>query len=183
VTAERAKAIVTTIQNLKPKRVFLIARWSLYANGWYVGGNLQPATHFLSTDPNQPGTLESSRKTLETKLPETIYAMAHVSPVVIVKTLPVLKADVEAIFLERTTPTTPAEHRERESFANTVIENTIRNSPPGLQPITILDPAQLLCSADRCAIAINNTVMYRDDNHITAQGALLFENEILREIK
>jgi peptidoglycan/LPS O-acetylase OafA/YrhL len=181
--SERAKAIVATVQNLKPKHVFLVARWSLYANGWYVGGNLQPATHFLSTDPNQPADMELSRKTIATKLPETIYAMAQAAPVTIIRTLPVLKADVEAIFLERTTPTTLAEHRAWESFTDHIIDTTIRNAPPSHKPITTLDPAELLCSEDPCAIAINNTVMYKDDNHISAQGSLLFENEILRIIQ
>lgn len=182
-SAERAKAIVATVQNLKPKHVFLVARWSLYANGWYVGGNLQPATHFLSTDPNQPADLELSRKTIATKLPETIYAMAQAAPVTIMRTLPVLKADVEAVYLERTTPTTLVEHRAWESFTDQVIDSTIRNAPASLKPITTLDPAELLCSADPCAITVNNTVMYRDDNHISAQGSLLFENEILRIIQ
>jgi peptidoglycan/LPS O-acetylase OafA/YrhL len=183
MTSERARAIVTSVQNLKPKHVFVVARWSLYANGWYIGGKLQPATHFLSTDSNQPSDLELSRKTIEAKLPETMYAMAQAAPVTVVKTMPVLKADVEAVFLNRTTPTTISEYREMESFPDKVLETTIRNAPSGLKPITVMDPAKLLCSSEQCAIAINNTVMYKDDNHITPQGSLLFENEILRIIQ
>ena len=183
MTSDRARAIVDSVQKLKPKHVFLVARWSLYANGWYVGGKLQEATHFLSTSPNEPGTLELSRTTIAAKLPETIYALAQAAPVTFIKTLPVLKADVEAIFLERTTPTTPAEHRETESFTDQVLSSAMRDAPASLHPITVLDPAQLLCATDPCAIAINNTVMYKDDNHITPQGSLLFENEILRSIQ
>ena len=183
LTSERAKAIVNSIQQLKPNRVFLIARWSLYAHGWYVGGILQPATHFLSTDPAQSGTLESSQRTLVTKIPETLYAMAQAAPVTIVKTIPVLKADVEAIFIKRTTPTTLTEHLEREGFTDQVFESAIRNAPASLHNITIMNPAELLCSQEECAIAINNTVLYKDDNHITPQGSLLFENEILRIIQ
>jgi hypothetical protein len=112
-----------------------------------------------------------------------VYALAETSPVTIIKTIPILKADVEAIFLERTTPTTVSEHRAWESFTDNVIETTIKNASPSLKPITILDPAELFCSTDPCAIAINNTVMYKDDNHISVQGSLLFENEILRMIQ
>lgn len=183
MTSDRAKAIVDSVQNLKPKHVFLVARWSLYANGWYVGGKLQAATHFLSTSPNEPGNLELSRKTIAAKLPETLYALAQAAPVTFIKTLPILRADVEAIFLERTTPTTIAEHRETESFTDQVLESAMRDAPASLHPITVLDPAQLLCATDPCAFAINNTVMYKDDNHITPQGSLLFENEILRAIQ
>jgi len=179
----RAKAIVNTVQQLKPKHVFLIARWSVYANGWYVGGKLQPATHFLSPDPNQPADMELSRKTIEAKLPETLYAIAQTAPVTVVKTLPVLKADVESIYLNRTTPTTLAERREMEGFPDKVLNSAISNAPASLKPITILDPGELVCSTEQCAISINNTVMYKDDNHITPQGSLLFEREILRFIQ
>lgn len=183
MTPERAKAIIATVHNLKPKHVFLVSRWSLYANGWSVGGVLQPATHFLTTNPSQPADINSSRKVITEKFPETVYALAETSPVTIIKTIPILKADVEAIFLERTTPTTVSEHRAWESFTDNVIETTIKNASPSLKPITILDPAELFCSTDPCAIAINNTVMYKDDNHISVQGSLLFENEILRMIQ
>jgi peptidoglycan/LPS O-acetylase OafA/YrhL len=183
MTSDRARAIVDSVQTLKPKHVFLVARWSLYANGWYVGGKLQAATHFLSTSPNEPGDLELSRKTIAAKLPETIYALAQAAPVTFIKTIPVLKADVEAVYLERTTPTTITEHRETESFTDQVLESAMRAPPTSLHPITVLDPAQLLCATDPCAFAINNTVMYKDDNHITPQGSLLFENEILRLIQ
>jgi hypothetical protein len=183
MTSERATAIVHSIQQLNPKHVFLVARWSLYAHGWYVGGTLQPATHFLSTDPHQPGNVESSQKTLATKVPETLYAIAQAAPITVIKTIPVLKADVEAIFIKRTTPTTLTEHRQREGFTDEVIESAIKNAPASLHPITILDPAELVCSQEECATAINNTVMYKDDNHITPQGSLLFENQILRIIQ
>jgi peptidoglycan/LPS O-acetylase OafA/YrhL len=183
MTSDRARAIVDSVQKLKPKHVFLVARWSLYANGWYVGGKLQAATHFLSTSANETGNLELSRKTIAAKLPETLYALAQAAPVTFIKTLPVLKADVEAVYLERTTPTTITEHRETESFTDQVLESAMRDAPASLHPITVLDPAQLLCATDPCAITINNTVMYKDDNHITPQGSLLFENEILRSIQ
>ncbi len=183
MTSVRAKAIVDSIQNLKPKHVFLVARWSLYANGWYVGGKLQPATHYLSTDSSQTADVDVSRKAIATKLPQTLYAIAQAAPVTFIKTIPVLKADVEAIFLGRNTATTLAEHREWERFTDGILDTTIQGASPSLHPITVLDPAQLLCSAEQCAFAINNTVMYKDDNHISPQGSLLFENEILRLIQ
>lgn len=177
--SEYSKAVVTTVQNLKPKQVFLVARWSLYSNGWYVGGQLQPATHFLSSSSSQPATLETSRETMRNNLPKTIYALAEAAPVTVVKTMPILKAGVEAIFLKRMAPTTRTEHQSAEGFVNEILENTIFNAPSSKKAITTLDPADLLCREEQCAIAINKTVMYRDDNHITPQGALLFENEIL----
>jgi hypothetical protein len=76
-------------------------------------------------------------------------------------------------------PTTRTEHQSAEGFVNEILENTIFNAPSSKKTITTLDPADLLCREEQCAIAINKTVMYRDDNHITPQGALLFENEIL----
>lgn len=182
-TAERAAAAVSTVQKLKPKHVFLVARWSLYPNGWYVGGKLQPATHFLSLSPSVPATRDTSRRAIESKLPETLYALAEAAPVTVIKTIPVLRASAESVFLKRTTPTSREEHRKNESFAVRIIEDAIRDAPRSLNPITTMDPASLVCDEKQCAISINNIVMYRDDNHITPQGSLLFENEILRTMK
>lgn len=177
---ERAKAIVETVQRLKPSHVFFIARWSLYANGWYKGGNLQAATHFLSTSPDTPADLATSRQALATKLPETVYGLAQVSPVTIVKTLPILKADIDAVFLGRVTATSLEEHRATEQFPNQLIEELIKNSDPSLRPITVMDPANLICTGGTCAVTLNLTVMYKDDNHITPQGSLLYEGEIIK---
>jgi hypothetical protein len=109
--------------------------------------------------------------------------MARTSPVTLLKTTPVLRADVEAVFIGRTNATTLNEHREAERFTENVMDEVIRNASSSLKRIDILDPATLLCSGSTCAIAINNTVMYKDDNHITPQGSLLFENEIIRLIE
>lgn len=181
--SDYSKAVVATVQNLKPKRVFLVARWSLYSNGWYVGGQLQPATHFLSTNSGRPATLETSRETIRSNLPKTLYALAEAAPVTVVKTIPILKAGVEAIFLKRMAPTTAAEHRLTEGFVNDIFEHAMLSAPSSLKAISTWDPAELLCREDQCAIAINKTVMYRDDNHITPQGSLLFENEILGTLR
>lgn len=180
---ERAKAIVESIQQLKPSHVFLIARWSLYANGWYKGGKLLPATHFLSTNPDTPADLATSRQALATKLPETVYALAQASPVTIVKTLPVLKSDIDAIFLGRAIATSVEEHLTAEQFSNHLIEGLVKNSDPSLRPITVMDPASLMCAEDTCAAIIGRTVMYNDDNHITSQGAMLYEDTLASYLK
>ena len=179
----RSRRVVGSIQALKPKHVFLIARWSLYSNGWYVGGQLQPATHFLTLKPEQSANVETSRETLAAKFPETIYALAQVSPVTIVKTMPILKANVESIFYGRATLTTQEEHLNWERFVNEQIDKTIANAPAGSYPISVLDPASLLCVSGTCQTSVGATTMYEDDNHITPQGSMLFESEIEKLIQ
>jgi hypothetical protein len=109
-----------------------------------------------------------------------VYALAQVSPVTIVKTLPILKADIDAVFLGRVTATSLEEHRATEQFPNQLIEELIKNSDPSLRPITVMDPANLICTGGTCAVTLNLTVMYKDDNHITPQGSLLYEGEIIK---
>ena len=45
---------------------------------------------------------------------------------------------------------------------------------PGVQ---VLDPAALLCDKS-CKAMSNGSLPYVDDNHVSAQGALLFEDVI-----
>jgi hypothetical protein len=51
-------------------------------------------------------------------------------------------------------------------------------APTQSNNIGVFDPTARLC-ADTCRAVIGETVMYTDDNHISAQGTLLFKEDLL----
>jgi hypothetical protein len=46
-------------------------------------------------------------------------------------------------------------------------------------PVVVIDPAARLCDDARCEGVLDGTLVYQDDNHVTAQGALLFREELV----
>jgi peptidoglycan/LPS O-acetylase OafA/YrhL len=169
-----AEDVVASIRNLRPKGVFVIARWSLYANGWIAGGRLQAATHFLTTG-DGAATLETSRAALAEQLPRTVDALRAVTPnVVVFKSLPVLKRFSNRSPVVRNLAIEPTldEHRALERFSDAVID------PLGkAAAIRVFDPSTYTCG-DTCASFINGVPLYIDDNHVSARGSFQLRDKI-----
>jgi len=52
----------------------------------------------------------------------------------------------------------------------------------GLPRIRIFDPTGYLCGEKKCSAFYQGEAMYRDDNHISAQGAMLFKDALAADI-
>lgn len=169
--------IVSAIQAIKPKHIFMVARWSLYAHGWLIEGNLQPATHFITTDPGAPANIDSSWRALESQLFTTLQLLTKDFPVTVFRTIPILKTHVEKGLI-RNLPLEPtiAEHKIFETTPDQVIDKSLNY----LGNLDVFDPASLLCD-QTCRAVINGTVYYADDNHVTAQGALQFKELLVQK--
>jgi hypothetical protein len=57
------------------------------------------------------------------------------------------------------------EYIERNAEVTAVFES--------LQPLTIVDPAGLLCEGETCDVARHGMPLYRDDNHLSLRGCVL----------
>jgi hypothetical protein len=169
-----AEDIVASIANLKPNLVFVIARWSLYTNGWISGGRLQAATHFLTTG-DGAATLDTSRAALAGELPRTIDALrAITSHVIVFKSLPVLKRFSKRSPVVRNPAIEPtlAEHRALERFSDEVIDSLVKATG-----IRVFDPGVYTCG-DTCASFHDGVPLYIDDNHVSARGSFLLRDKI-----
>jgi peptidoglycan/LPS O-acetylase OafA/YrhL len=163
-----------SIKALMPARIVLLARWSVYANGWHKDGVLQEAqTHFLTTDPIGQADLQTSRQAIARQLPQTVLALTTVAPVLIFHTVPVLKLDVKTGVARRPNEFEPTldEHRRFESFTSSIISDLVASN----KNVAEFDPANLMCQST-CSAFHAGVPMYRDDNHLSVQGALLFED-------
>ena len=156
--------IVQAIEAIKPQRVFLICRWSLYA---------QP--HFIEfMQPTASAEDSGAQPVFTTQFFATLKAVTAVAPVTVIRTTPTLKSEVKRGML-RDLPLEPTtqQHREEEARANEAIDLATRQIPR----VDAFDPADLLCK-QTCAAVIDQTLIYVDDNHITYQGALLFRSSL-----
>jgi hypothetical protein len=170
-------AILRYIESRHPQDVFLASRWSLYDHGWLTHGRLATNTHFLASKGDRPANATTSRAALEKALPQTVAALLTHAQVTIVETTPVLKLEAPDIALlpqgaqARYLPSLSG-HQDFETFASTLFTRLPRH--PGLH---LLDPATRLCM-DVCDFQRKGALLYTDDNHLSAQGALLFVPDI-----
>lgn len=69
----------------------------------------------------------------------------------------------------RVTGVTLQFHRERNAYIRPVLDRL--DQMPG---VDVIDPADLVCAAGRCASLIGGASMYFDDNHFSVEGARRF---------
>ncbi len=171
VRLDTASATLEAIERLHPDVVVLAARWPLYAHGWIRHGELYKETHFLTVDEQGAPTRASSRAALAKMLPVTVEALQRANAaVVILKNPPVLQwqaTDLRKSLADLRVPI--AAHLEHSRFTDELLAR--------LQNVDVIDPARTLCRAD-CQAEIDGHVIYVDDNHLSAQGVLLFKQEI-----
>jgi peptidoglycan/LPS O-acetylase OafA/YrhL len=172
-----AEPIVSAIEQLKPAVVVYIGRWDLYGNGWLLRGELQKATHFITVDPNGSATRATSRAALSSQFPLTVKALAASTPrLVIFQSPPVLKGYLLPRFYTDPARIEPsaAENLKAEAFERTLVE-----SAASVPNVRIFDPVPRLCRGSTCRAVIGGVPVYLDDNHVSAQGSLLFKQPIL----
>ena len=172
-----AEPIVASLHSLKPAVVFLVARWSLYSNGWISDGELQKATHFVTTDAHADATQTRSRDALASQLPLTVKALLESTPrVVIFQNPPTLKGYLLPRSYADPARVEPAAAADRadQAFNRALVERM--GATPGVK---LFDATPALCDGTLCHAVLNGVPVYDDDNHVSAQGALLFKPQLL----
>jgi peptidoglycan/LPS O-acetylase OafA/YrhL len=162
--------IEKSIEQLHPTDIVVVARWSLYANGWLQDGTLREATHFLTTSPDGIATRETSRAAMSSELRPTIDALLRTGAhVLLVKNPPVLKTTIGEGLLRRPDSFEPsaAENAEFERFGSQLIDS-LSNVPN----VDIFDPTAYFCGTGKCSAFYQGVPMYFDDNHLSGQGAV-----------
>jgi hypothetical protein len=100
-------------------------------------------------------------------------------PTTLIKTVPVLGLPAR-IGLARDPEDfepTLAQHKAFEALGDALIDRAAREH----RQVDVLDPSQLLCQ-EKCRVVVDGKLLYSDDNHLTAQGTLLFEPLILSKL-
>ena len=165
---DTARNTLAAIRALKPLHTFLVGFWSLYADA----GDLE-----MRAAPPDEGEKQLS-SAYATKLHHTLAELSAVAPVTIFRTVPKLLNRADRGML-RKLPLEPtvAQHIAFEARANQIIDAAVASLPR----LTQYDPAKRLCT-EVCHVQLAGTLMYVDENHLSAQGALLFEPDLEREL-
>jgi hypothetical protein len=178
-TVRSMDPIIEDIIGLNPQAVVLVARWSLYANGWIKEGRLQDATHFLTANKGGLANQETSRAALELQIPNTIERLNRANiKVLVIQNPPILNFDV---FNPRKTKeqiqVTRAQYQQQNQFIDQIFSS--------LNLTYSYDPSEKLCpsSQSQCITEQGDTVLYRDDNHLNKDGALWFMGDIQKMLK
>lgn len=164
--------ILSSIEKIHPKMVFLIAAWNTYVY-----------RDFITESPDDPPDFNSSLLAFNRKLPETIARLDEISPLVVFKTLPILRES--PIYQINRIGFFIAKHQKdlkrfSQHKTESKIENDIMDSIKGTKQTRFLDPAELVCT-EFCDYVIGGNLIYRDPVHISHKGSFLIEDQ-LREI-
>lgn len=172
---ELGDEVVDAIAKLHPKHLLLAARWSLYSDGSRVRGRLQDHLYYLTQDATAVADQSSSRAAMRAQLVHTVAELRRIAPTTILRGTPVigLWAEQGPERDPRGFEPTLAEHRAKNALPDTLIDEAART----LNGVTVLDPAELLCDP-KCRAQRGDVVLYTDDNHLTAQAARLFSEQL-----
>lgn len=168
--------IMKDIIRLQPQAVVLIARWSLYANGWVKEGRPQEATHFLTANETGQATLATSQSALERNIPSTINRLSNAGiKVLVIQNPPVLNFDV---FNPRKTKEQIQVNAAGYQQQNQFIDHLFLE----LKQAYFLDSSRKFCPStlSQCITEQGGKVLYRDDNHISQDGAYWFTEDVQR---
>jgi hypothetical protein len=169
-----AEHVLSAINNARPDRIILVARWSLYTFGLHSHGELVENT-FITTDPGGAANLQTSVAALRQQLPVTLQRLSRIAPVLVIKTVPTLHMPIDSGLVRDPQHFEPtlSEYRKYEAVPNEIIDQASRSLPN----VSVFDPASVLC-VKKCHAVLKGVRLYSDDSHLTDDGALLFPDAL-----
>lgn len=155
------------IRALKPEQVFLVARWTLYIEGWQKQRVMQNPPHFLSSNETRHLTADSSTSTesLLIGLRHTLEYFSTFSTVSIMKQAPDLNH-----FNQRQRITTDS-FPEETYIAWHRGEKTLLETLQSEFQVVVFDTPKLLKQGKTYLISSSDGLLYSDDNHLSLAGA------------
>ena len=174
--ADHVEQAVAWIEQEDIRRVILVARWALPLTG-HDYGNAPARLHPLEL--NGRAVPETERaEAIRSGLSALLDRLAG-REVVIVASTPEVRFDVpntvaNALRLGRAVPLGPSrrEFEERQRAVRTVLAQAVA----GRANVRVLDPADLFCDTDRCALlGADGLPLYADADHLTRAGARRLE--------
>ncbi|MEO1695282.1 MAG: SGNH hydrolase domain-containing protein, partial [Pseudomonadota bacterium] len=159
--------------------VILAARWNLYAGGWPAWGieSRQSEQFFLHDAETSSASLEENTRVLTRALRRLVTELtAEGRRVWIITQVPYAGFRVPAeLALARFSPIVSAragpDRAQHDARAAPVEQMLADLAQP--DRVMILNPSQQLCATTPCLLADGSTPLYRDDDHLSREGALL----------
>lgn len=157
-----------------PQKVFLVARWSMYVNGWQKLNQMQDRNHFLMDTFTQTPNKSTSKSVLYKHLLSTVNRLASKTEVFLVTQFPDMQHLSETERL--TKPDTPSQPvLSWQSVSDNIIKEISEKT--GAQVIKL---SPLFCNADVCSLRIGEDLLYEDDNHASPKALSIIWDAILK---
>ena len=175
---------ISIISKLSPTVIFVAARWSLWTREQLIyDGRIVENNFSITKHASGKPTFSSSIEAMGSQLLPTMTLLKTISPIIIVKNAPVLHFIMQTGYVrfpEQFEPTYE-EYRVFEKEAHHFIDDVAKKLD-----VEAVEPAMVLCD-EKCHATSNGMALYKDDNHLTAQGTMLlkplFEEAIRRTIR
>ena len=78
-------------------------------------------------------------------------------------------------------------HEARSAPYHAIVQREVAHwnatRPAGTAPVIVLDPAEALCTAERCPLVHQGQVLYRDGDHLSIQGSRLLAEWLLPRLR
>lgn len=167
------------IRELDVANVVLMSRWAIFVDGHDYGRHPWTLNYLLEGERLIP---ESERfATVRRTLGETIRALEG-RRVTIVFSFPEMKFPVPtavaaASHLGRPVPMGPtvAEYERRQKPVRELMTGLLADHPH----LRLLEPAEQLCRSGRCEVAVGDTPLFFDEDHLSREGAKLWAPTLL----
>jgi peptidoglycan/LPS O-acetylase OafA/YrhL len=158
---------LAALTELQPSLIVLTGRWGAYLNN--PSPEYRGPTHLVTTDLAMEPTLDASRAAFASQLPRTVDRLTEIAPVIVVLAAPDLLRDPYRA-LVRSLEVRPALAAHRAAQAP--FEGLARRLAATRPGVAVLDPADTFCVGETCEAILGQTVLYQDDNHVSAAGAM-----------
>lgn len=179
------------VRENKIKKVFLVARWSLYTDGEY---DAEMKRHFLVDKNSNTLSKDSSRAVFVKSLENTIEAYRIIGVnVYIMEQIPQQTIDARKLYYHLWTFSLTDKEKERFIASQSISRNRsnslqaytrkIFEQLASERKVNIVNIDDYYCSLDVCLIGDSNHPIYLDKNHLNRFGANLATDEILKHIK
>jgi len=156
------------IESVKPDTVVLASRWTLYLRGWVYEGRTMPE-HFMLSDGQDDKVLASlpyREEIYRQRLQGLVDRLAARTQVqILTQPMDLAQRDFRAVEsgnLQFTRAEVDAWHEPERALLGQL------KLPANAH---VLDLKRLFCNDQACATRLGGTLLYRDDNHLSALGA------------
>lgn len=169
------------------RKVFLVARWSLYTDGEY---NKKMESYFLVSKEKDALTIENSREVFCKALTDTVDAYRKLGvDVILILQIPQQKLQPNSLYSQiyeyeknDTDEATEAvnnlsisltEHLNLQEFNRMVIFDTVSKLGGA-----VINVDSYFCNSFVCAMGNAVNSYYLDDDHVNRKGAMIIEGEL-----
>ena len=147
--------------------LYIVARWGMYERGYRLNGRLQKETHFISDSQTSSRTAKESAVVLKRGVNHTVDKISKEWGITttIFKSVPELHGDIGKRGIKSVTR---KEYLKQLSYTDAIFKVLEKH-----KNVDVASPLNIFCPEETCLMFRGKDALYRDDNHVNHEGAML----------